>query len=72
MREVLQKLTEASDDQLDAVVCNRLKILLEVGYTASDIKQVLDDCAYSALASTFVMKVLDVIWHDLKKQEGND
>jgi len=72
MREVLEKLTEASDDQLDAVVCNRLKILLEVGYTADDIKQVLDDCAYGALASGFVMKVLDVIWQDLKKQEGND
>ena len=72
MRKVLEMLSEASDTQLDAVACNRIKILLEVGYTADNIKQLLDDCVYAALASGFVINVLDTIWQDLKKQEAND
>ena len=72
MKKVLEMLSDASDSQLDPIVCNRLKMLLAVGYTANDIKQVLDDCAYQALASDFVMAVLDTIWQDLKKQEAND
>ncbi len=68
MREMLENLVTAPDSQLDESIRARILLLLEEGYDADDIKQILDDCAYSALASDFVMTLLNAIWQDMKEK----
>lgn len=56
-------LLTAPDTQLDACVFP----YITKAKTADDIKEILDMCAFSALASGFVMTLLDQCWEDAKK-----
>ena len=38
--------------------------------TASEIKTILDDCAYASLASDFTMQAIDLIWQSLVRTEA--
>lgn len=64
MRDVILYLAEAPEDQIDPKICERLRALAE-NPTAKDMKTILDDCAYSSLASDFAMMTMDVIWKGL-------
>ena len=59
-------LLNLSDEQLDASVNAELKSLLDtdppVGVMRTGLHEILDKCAHGALASTFVMQVLDLAW----------
>ena len=66
MRKTLESLVKAPDSQLDERIRARILLLLEKGYDEHDIKKILDDCAYGALASDFVMVVLDLVWKELQ------
>ena len=68
---ILENLITAPDSQLDKNIRDRIEILIARGYNAEDIKSLLDDCAYCALASSFVMIILDAIWQELKKEGLN-
>ncbi len=69
MRHMLEQLVTAPESQLDESIRARILLLLEEGYDEHDIKKILDDCAYAALASDFVMTLLDAIWQDTKKEK---
>ncbi len=64
---ILDKLVEMSDKQIDASMGAKLKALK--GKSSEKVKaglhEILDACAYGALASTFVMLVLDGEWKRL-------
>jgi len=68
---ILENLITAPDSQLDKNIRDRIEILIARGYNAEDIKSILDVCAYCALASSFVMIILDAIWQELKKEGLN-
>lgn len=64
---VLEKLAEGSDRQIDASMVKKLKALK--GKTTDEVKtglhEILDLSAHGALASDFVMRVLDYEWQRL-------
>ena len=68
MRNMLESLVTAPESQLDESIRARILLLVEEGYDEHDIKKVWADCAYGALASDFVMVLLDAIWQDTKKE----
>ena len=71
--ELMLKLSEASDRQIDAVITSELKALAGLDVIASaQIKDILDRCAYGALCSDFVMRVLDVVWHQILDEEAKN
>ena len=66
--QILKSLSTAPDSQLDKSICERLKTLSERdSLKAEDIKKILDDCAYGSLASDLVMRILDIVWRELKE-----
>lgn len=73
IRGFLYKLSEAppgTHAQIDETVCVRLKALADSEtMRASDMKQILDDCAFASLASDFAMVAMNIAWQELLKQE---
>jgi hypothetical protein len=71
MDEVLLQLTTGSDRQLETKTSARLKTLVEAdkgNWTEDKIKQlrtIIYDCAFSSLASDFVMKALHVCYYQI-------
>jgi hypothetical protein len=65
-RETLKLLLKAPDSQLDATMVERLRVLLESDPTDEQLrlglKDILDFCAFSSLASGFVMQFLNMEW----------
>lgn len=71
MDKLLLKLTTGSDGMLETKTSARLKTLVETNpgnWTEDKIDQLrklIHDCAYSALASDFVMKCLHIIYFQI-------
>lgn len=67
---ILTMLTGFSDSQLAASMTEKLRDL--IGKPDEEVKtglhEILDRCAYGALASDFVMRVLDGMWRELGGQ----
>ena len=74
IRELLYKLAEAPPGphaQIDETICARLKALADSEtMQASDMKQILDDCAFASLASDFAMVAMNIAWQQLLQDEG--
>lgn len=69
MREVIDGLLKFSDAQLDPAM--RVKIMAWDAFpTALQVLEVLDHCVHGALASGFVIKVLEIIFSDALKRQG--
>ncbi|QIG71291.1 hypothetical protein PQC16_gp184 [Rhizobium phage RHph_TM30] len=67
VREMLGKLAEAPDSQVDVKFRKELSHLATLDTLGSqDVKSALDMCVHSSLASDFVVKVLDIIYKQLK------
>ena len=64
----IRALADAPDEDIDHTITKRMKEL-DDKMTAADMKQILDDCAYSALATDFSMIVMDRVWNLLMKEE---
>ena len=65
---LLQTISEAPEGQLDPAIAKRVGALQGCSkeIIAHEMKVILDECAYSSLASDFTMMVLDHVWHAAK------
>jgi hypothetical protein len=54
----------APESQLDPTICARIAALPDGPEARAMLKTILDDCAYAALASDFVMMALDIVWRE--------
>ena len=65
--ELLRRLSEASDRELDAQMCEKLKQLLDqdTSTVTDGLLYILDMSARYSLASGFVMRILDHEWRRL-------
>lgn len=68
-RKLLEALSKAPESQADPSVIERCDILLARGFTAADIKSLLDDIAHCALASDVFMYALDQVWVETLRAE---
>ena len=69
--EVLQKIANGPDSQIDASLKTALEALIaNPTPPASDMHAILDDIVFGGLASDFVVSVLDGIWKEMLKKEG--
>lgn len=72
---IIERLLSAPDSQLDGRMVERLKTLLESKPDREQmrlgLKDVLDLSVYSALASGFVMKILDIEWQRMGGKPGD-
>ena len=66
---ILNMCLGAPDGQLCASAMPKVKLCIEATDEElhKNIKSLLDDCAYFALASGFTMVLLDSIWNESKK-----
>lgn len=70
MKTILEKLAEGSSDQIDPSVSRKLKVLAKDGFTAADLKSVLDEIVRDSSASGFVIQVLDGVWREAVEREA--
>lgn len=65
--KLLQTLSEAPETQIDAQITKRIKGLVGGNdeLVQAELKTILDDCAFGALASDFAMNVLDGAWRSV-------
>lgn len=69
-KDFLTKLSEAPDTQICKTQTAKLADLSKSDLISStQIKKILDDCAYAALASDFAMVAMDSLWGMIKKAE---
>lgn len=66
-KTLLTSLTKAPESQLSTLMRDKLKIALKGDEDSlkSELHEILDHCARYALASTFVMKILNKEWRTL-------
>lgn len=70
-KDVFQALSEAPDTQICKTQTAKLKELSVFDEVeSSQLKQILDDCAYASLASDFAMVAMDAVWEMIKKEEN--
>jgi hypothetical protein len=70
-KEFFAMMAQAPDGQLAQSQALKCKQLSEQDVVkASEVKQILDDCAYYALASEFSMLALDAVWKEILKGEA--
>ena len=74
-KDVLKLLLAAPDSQLDASMVTKLKDLLDSSPDREamrlGLKDILDLSAHCALASDFVMRILDVEWQRMGGKPGD-
>lgn len=71
VKGLLRQLATAPDTQIDKSMTQRLKALSEQERPdPAELKKILDECAYAALASDFAMHAMDRAWK-LLIQESN-
>lgn len=65
--DILVKFSEAPDSQIDKSITDKMKELLSKNgtITKSEMKAILDDCAYFSLASDFAMRAMRLVWKEL-------
>lgn len=64
-QEIIAKLAEASDTQIDPKMIPRIKS----AKTSDDFKGIINECAYEGLASTFMMNAMGAVYEILRKEE---
>lgn len=68
---ILKMLSDAPEGQIDKQICYKLSILAQKEDTCSqDVLDILDQCAYTALASDFAMQAMNTIWKQMLSDEG--
>jgi hypothetical protein len=69
---ILAELSQAPDTQIDHTITPRLYALIgkPISEIESGLHEILDDCAYAALASDFAMVAMDAVWNMTKEQLG--
>ena len=70
-KEFFAMMSQAPDGHLAQSQALKCKQLSEQEVVkACEVKQILDDCAYAALASEFSMLALDAVWKELLEGEA--
>ncbi len=62
MKPLLAKLATAPASQADPVVTEACARMARDGYTADEVKALLDQIAHAALASEFFIVALDIVY----------
>ena len=72
-KDLLEHLGQAPDGQLDKSQALKFEEMAsrDTDPKSEEVKQILDDCAYAALASDFAMLAIDSLWRMLKEVEEN-
>lgn len=62
--DMLKLLSEAPDGQIDKIITPRFLPLIGKprAEVAVEMKKILDECAFTALASDFAMQSMDYVW----------
>jgi hypothetical protein len=69
--DLLIGLSQAPDGQIAAVITPKFCEFAQLDVVKSDdVLAIIDQCAYSALASEFAMQVMDRYWRMLCEDEG--
>lgn len=69
--ELLERLATAPASQIDPPICVRLRQLANQDEVKSDeLLDILDDCAFSALASDGAMGLMNFVWTKMLEDEG--
>lgn len=67
--EILKALASAppgSHAQIDENICARLSSMADSGsFSSAEMKNILDDCAFGALASDFAMMAMHMVWQQM-------
>ena len=69
LTEIKEMLITAPDSQLDQSMIDKIKLWSAVP-TSLNILEVLDNCIYAALASGFVINVLETLLNEVLAMEG--
>ena len=70
-KQLFMLLSTANDSQLYKIIANKFKILANQDEISStQIKEILDECVYGALASDFCIRAMDIIWRGIIKSEN--
>ena len=65
---LLAQLSTASDNNIDKSICIKLKGLSRLDFvTSAQVKEILDECVYAGLASSFSIGALHLVWNELLK-----
>jgi len=70
VEQLIDALCEAPDTQIDVSVVPKLKNLktLPLSERPTEMKKILDECAYASLASDFAMLAMDSVWNMMKAE----
>ena len=68
-KSLLAMFGDAPDTQIDKSQSVKFKEMSErdTNPTPAEIKEILDECAYASLASSFAMIAMNTLWAQLKK-----
>jgi len=70
LRELLQKLATADETQIDQKITKKLEEIAEIPVIfPGHLRLILDECAFSSLASDFVMQILRIALETLERGE---
>jgi hypothetical protein len=70
MISIMMTLSKAPPSQIDPSITPKLREMVEKGFTADDVKAVLDEIVHGGLASGFAVSTLDAVWKETLKAEG--
>ena len=69
---ILKALSEAPSTQIDSAITMKLAALADtVDVKASQMHDILDECAHASLASDFAMMAMDTVWNQMLADEGD-
>lgn len=70
---ILQELSTAPEGQIDSKITTKLKMMSEKDdFDPLEMLSILDECAFAALASDFVMQAMHFVFEDMCKSKGLD
>lgn len=71
LKLMLNELANGPDTQIDSIACDKLRqIAAKETPTSEDIAELLKQCVYGALVSSFVLEVLNTLHQSLKDYEN--
>lgn len=70
-KELWRMMAAAPDGQLDATIAAKFRAFADEDRdpTAAELKSILDECAFAALASDFTMLTLSILWQTAVRKE---
>ena len=69
-QDMFPLLRNAPDGQIDAHIVEKFKKMDPDNFTSDQLLEILDECAYAALASDFAMNMMNILWETKLSDEG--